>query len=119
MNQAKLSERSPSLDDANQYNDDSDNQQDMNESANRIATDESQKPQNQENYEDGPQHLNSPLSDGGVDPRISGNDLIKRQWLIVKSPAHRAGLPADLPVTKASFCLCFFKIRHHFFILFI
>ena len=45
----------------------------MNESTNRVAADESQQPQNYENYKDGPQHPALLLSVDGVRPRMSSD----------------------------------------------
>lgn len=50
-------ERSSPLNDPDQYHDDSDHQQNMDESADDIAADHSEQPQNQKNDSNSPQHI--------------------------------------------------------------
>jgi hypothetical protein len=50
------SERSSPLDNSDQHYDNCDDQQDMNESTDRMPADQPQKPPNHENHKDCPQH---------------------------------------------------------------
>ena len=56
-------DRSPALNELEQYHDDGHDQQDVNKPTHRGRSHHSHRPQNQQNYENGPKHVSSPCNE--------------------------------------------------------